>query len=58
MRSALQGGFRRRYGASPLHLLAHLAGLAIIALPLDRIFTGGGGVTGLLAWYLGLVDCA
>ena len=54
MRSALQGSFRRRYGASPLHLLAHLAGFAIIALPLDRIFTGGGGVTGLLIWYLGL----
>jgi hypothetical protein len=55
MRRALQGGFRRRYGASPLHLLAHLAGLAVIALPLDRIFTGGGGVAGLLVWYLGLV---
>jgi hypothetical protein len=55
MRSALQRGFRRLYGAGPLHLLAHLAGLAIIALPLDRIFTGGGGVTGLLVWYLGLV---
>ncbi len=55
MRSALQGSFRRRYGASPLHLLVHLAGFAIIALPLDRIFNGGGGVTGLLIWYLGLV---
>jgi hypothetical protein len=35
--------------------LAHLAGLAIIALPLHRIVTGGGGVIGLLVWYLGLV---
>jgi hypothetical protein len=35
--------------------LAHLAGLAIIALPLDRIFTGAGGMTGLLVWYLALV---
>ena len=55
MRSALQGRFRRRYGSGPLHLVAHLAGFAIIALPLDRIFTGGGGVTGLLVWYLALV---
>ena len=53
MRKA-HGGLRRRYGAGPLHLLAHLAGLAIIALPLDRIFTSG-GATVLLAWYLGLV---
>ena len=55
MRSALRVRFRRQYGASPLHLLAHLAGFAIIALPLDRIFSGGGGVTALLIWYLGIV---
>jgi hypothetical protein len=55
MRRPLQASFRRRYGASPLHLFVHLAGLAIIALPLDRILTGGGGATGLLVWYLGLV---
>jgi hypothetical protein len=51
----LQAGFRRRYGASPLHLLAHLLGFAIIALPLDRIFSSGGGAAQLLIWYLGLV---
>jgi hypothetical protein len=56
MRSAPPGGFRRRYGASPLHLFAHLVGVALIALPLDRIVSGGGaGVTALLAWYVGLV---
>jgi hypothetical protein len=54
MRRGLRLGFRRRYGASPLHLVAHLAVFAIIALPLDRIFTGGGGATGLLLWFVGL----
>jgi hypothetical protein len=55
MRSALKAGFRRRYGAGPLHLLVHLVALAIVVLPLDRIFTSGGSVTTLLVWYLGLV---
>jgi hypothetical protein len=45
-------GFRRRYGASPIHLLAHLACFAIAALALDRIFSGG-DVKVLLVWYLG-----
>ena len=45
-------GFRRRYGASPQHLLAHLAGFAIVAFALDRIFSGG-DVRELLLWYLG-----
>jgi hypothetical protein len=47
-------GFRRRYGASPVHLLAHLVGFAIAALALDRIFSGG-DVKELLVWYLGFV---
>jgi hypothetical protein len=47
-------GFRRRYGASPLHLLAHLVGFAIAAFVLDRIFSGG-DVKELLVWYLGFV---
>jgi len=54
MRRGLRLGFRRRYGASPLHLVAHLAVFAIVALPLDRIFSGGGSATGLLLWFLGL----
>lgn len=45
-------GFSRRYGASPLHLLAHLVGFAIVAFAFDRIFSGG-DVKVLLVWYLG-----
>jgi hypothetical protein len=52
MRRTLGLGFRRRYGESPLHLLAHLVGFAIVALALDRIFSGG-DVKELLLWYLG-----
>jgi hypothetical protein len=48
----LRLGFSRRYGASPLHLLAHLAGFAIVAFALDRIFSGG-DVKVLVIWYLG-----
>lgn len=47
-------GFRRGYGAGPLHLLAHAVVLAVVALPLARIFSGR-DPTGLLMWYLGLV---
>lgn len=54
MRSRLRLGFRRRYGAGPLHLLAHLIGLAIAAFALTRIFSDG-DVKVLLVWYLGLV---
>ena len=52
MRKGLRVGFSRRYGASPLHLLAHLVGFAIVAFALDRIFSGG-DVKVLLLWYLG-----
>ena len=45
-------GFRGRYGASPLHLGAHLLGFAIAAFALDKIFSGG-DVGELLIWYLG-----
>ena len=54
MKSTLQARFRRRYGAGPIHLLAHLVGFAIAAFALDRIFSGG-DVRELLEWYLGLV---
>ena len=43
-------GFRRSYGASPIHLLAHLVCFAISAFALDRIFSGG-DVKVLLVWY-------
>jgi hypothetical protein len=52
MRRALKAGFRRHYGAGPLHLLAHLIGFAIAAIALNRIFSGG-HVEELLEWYLG-----
>ena len=48
----MRSRFRRRYGASPLHLFAHLVGFAIVAFALDRIFSGG-EVKVLLIWYLG-----
>jgi hypothetical protein len=46
--------FRRRYGASPLHLAAHLLAFAIAAFALDRIVSAG-EVKVLVAWYLGLI---
>jgi hypothetical protein len=46
--------FRRRYGASPLHLVAHLLAFAIAAFALDRIVSGG-YVAALVAWYVGLI---
>lgn len=52
MRRASRLGFRRLYGASPLHLLLHLGSFAIAALALDRIFSGG-AVKELVIWYLG-----
>jgi len=52
MRRGLQRGFRRWYGARPLHLLAHLFGFAIVAFALDRTFSGG-DTKELLVWYLG-----
>ena len=52
MRRGLRLDFRGRYGASPLHLVAHLVGFAIVAIALNRIFSGG-DVKELLVWYLG-----
>lgn len=45
---------RRRYGAGPAHLAAHLLALAIAAIAAWRIFTSG-GVAGLLTLYVGIV---
>jgi hypothetical protein len=47
-------GFRRRYGASPLHLAGHLAALAIVALTFGVIFSGG-ELPKLLLLYVGIV---
>lgn len=46
--------FRRRYGASPLHLGAHLVALAVVAFAGYRIVSGG-SVPLLIVLYLGLV---
>jgi Zn-dependent protease with chaperone function len=45
---------RRRYGASPLHLAAHLLAFAIAAFALDQIVSDGDAKQ-LVAWYLGLI---
>jgi hypothetical protein len=45
--------FRRRYGASPLHLAAHLVAFAVVAFAVDRIFTGG-SIKVLVALYVGI----
>lgn len=54
MRRAWLVAFRRRYGASPLHLGAHLVALAVVALAFHYIFSSG-AVKQLLVLYLGLV---
>jgi hypothetical protein len=44
--------FRRRYGASPLHLLAHLLGFAIAAYALVQLL-GEKRWVNFLAWFIG-----
>jgi hypothetical protein len=44
--------FRRRYGSTPLHLLAHLAAFAIAAFALAQIIDGGRWVN-FVAWFVG-----
>ena len=44
--------FRRLYGSNPLHLLGHLAALAVAAFALWRIIANGSWVN-FLAWFLG-----
>jgi hypothetical protein len=46
--------FRRRYGASPLHLAGHLAVFAIAAFAIDRIASGA-GLAKLIALYIAFV---
>lgn len=53
-RASLFGHFRRRYGASPLHLAAHLVVFAIAAFAIDRIASGG-SLAKLVALYVGFV---
>lgn len=44
--------FTRRYGASPLHLLGHLAAFAVCAYALAQIIDGG-TVVNFLVWFGG-----
>ena len=44
--------FRRHYGASPLHLLAHVAAFAVSAYALSRILQRG-PVENFLIWFIG-----
>ena len=44
--------FTRRYGASPLHLLAHIAAFAICAYALTQIIDGG-AVVNFVVWFGG-----
>lgn len=44
----------RRYGASPLHLLAHVAALGVAGYALAQIL-GTGGAANILLWLVGAV---
>lgn len=44
--------WRRRYGASPLHLLLHLAAFGIALFALQRIIVAGRAIN-FLAWFVG-----
>ncbi len=52
--ASLIARLRRRYGASPWHLAAHLVVLSIAAFAIDRI-AGGDNLAKLIALYIGLV---
>jgi hypothetical protein len=46
--------FRRRYGATPLHLAGHLAAFAIAAFALDRTVSSGDAKL-LVGWYVAVI---
>ena len=54
MRRERSAGFRGAYGASPLHLAAHLVALALAAFGLAQVLSDG-AVPELVALFLGLV---
>jgi hypothetical protein len=53
-KASLLGHFRRRYGASPLHLAGHIVVFAIAAFAIDRI-AAGAGLAKVIALYVGFV---
>jgi hypothetical protein len=52
LRHRLTGALKRRYGASGLHLLAHIAAFAVAAYALAQIIRGG-RVVNFVAWFGG-----
>ncbi len=54
MRRERSVDFRRRYGAGPLHLAAHILALALAAFGLAQVLSDG-AVPELIALFLGLV---
>lgn len=48
-------GFRRRYGASPVHLVASLAAFGVIAYALSRALSLTGNPDRLLIWFGGSI---
>lgn len=44
--------FRRRYGATPLHLAGHLAAFGVAVFALAQLI-GGGGWINFVAWFIG-----
>lgn len=53
--AALIGHFRRRYGASPLHLLALAASFTVTAAAVIRWFDSGSDVIKILVWFVGAI---
>jgi hypothetical protein len=50
--NSVLASWRRRYGASPLHLLLHLAAFGISLFALQRIIVAGRAIN-FLAWFVG-----
>lgn len=47
------GGFRRRYGEGPLHLLAQLVAFTLAGYAASRVLVEGGPWAALLLWFVG-----
>jgi hypothetical protein len=54
VRGGLMTGFRRLYGANPLHLIGHVAVFFVTGWAIDQI-VGGGAVVNWIAWFVGAV---
>jgi hypothetical protein len=45
--------FRRRYGASPLHLFAQIIAIAVAGYAASRVLVDGGAWFAMLVWFVG-----